>query len=98
MDETINIRLDVRVPQRFAPAFLKAVTGDDDCLLLAVEKVIRAKVGESFMTDNVEVDSLAPEFRDDLELWAQRERAERRTYGPYVDEDEVGDKSEVFDV
>lgn len=96
MDETMTLNLRLRVPGRFAPAFVAGLTGNDDDVLLAAEKAIRAKVGESAVTENVELDGLDREEQAALELMADREKSEQRTYGPYVDQGAAtGERQEV---
>jgi hypothetical protein len=83
MDEVATVRIAVRVPQEHAQAFLDALTGNDDDVVLAAEHAIRDRLDIMGSLESVELE-LARKGTDLLRLMqlADTERAERRVYGP----------------
>jgi stress response protein YsnF len=86
----IHIRLDVRVPATHARAFLARMTGNDDDIVLAGEKPMRAAVrdelrdGEGVPYEEVEISMYdETDTRIALEQAARKAEADLRTYGPF---------------
>jgi hypothetical protein len=88
MNEYATLNLEVKIPQQFAGAFLAAISGHDDDILLAAERAMREVVGgdapyaaESIEIGPGEVDAY-DEALEDLRRLANLEASEIRTYGP----------------
>lgn len=89
MNQHTTVTLEVKVPQRYADAFVKAITGNDTDILLAVERTLREAVDTWPTGEGIEV---APggtpdewdETLAELRIQAQTERRELVIYGPHV--------------